>query len=99
MQAKELQEAQTQRKLAVQEVTDLNEKVNEMRSKNVKLSNELLSKDDLIEELQRSLSDVRADQERKEKNIEDLKVKVSNLNDTTKQLESEKYEVLQRLAE
>lgn len=52
LQAKELQEAQTLRKQAVQEVTDVNDKVNELRSKNVKLSNELLARDDLIEELQ-----------------------------------------------
>jgi serine/threonine-protein kinase MRCK len=50
LQARDLQEAQTQRKLAVQEFTDVNEKVNELRSKNSKLSNDLLNKEDELEE-------------------------------------------------
>jgi serine/threonine-protein kinase MRCK len=72
LQAKDLQEAQTQRKLAVQEFTDVNEKFNELRSKNVKLSNQLLNKEDEIDEL-------KLEADKGSRTLDDLKSQVLKL--------------------
>jgi chromosome segregation ATPase len=82
LQAKDLQDAQTQRKLAVQEFTDVNEKVNELRSKNTKLSNELLNKEDELEEL-KTLT--RLDVDRRERVVNELRQEIQIL-----QLESKR---------
>lgn len=89
LQAKDLQEAQTQRKLAVQEFTDVNEKVNELRSKNVKLSNELLNKEDEIEDLKQASVNYKREMEKSGKSMDDLKSQVANF-----KLEAERQEFL-----
>lgn len=95
-QAKDLQEAQTQRKLAVQEFTDVNEKVNELRSKNVKLSNDLLNKEDEIEELRRTNLDLKFELDKREKLIEEFKLQIQCFTDSIFKLENEKMELLQK---
>ncbi len=96
MQAKDLQEAQNQRKLAVQEFTDVNEKVNELRSKNVKLSNDLLNKEDEIEEMKRGYLENKFEMEKREKLVDELKNQMHTLTETIFRLETEKTEILQR---
>ncbi len=98
LQAKDLQDAQTQRKLAVQEFTDVNEKVNELRSKNVKLSNDLLNKEDEYEELKRSFNELKHEWDKRERSQEDFKSQVKLLNDAINRLESEKIEALKQVA-
>jgi serine/threonine-protein kinase MRCK len=95
-QAKDLQEAQTQRKLAVQEFTDVNEKVNELRSKNVKLSNDLLNKEDEIEELKRTNLDFKFELDKREKIIEEFKMQIQCFTESIFKLENEKMELLQK---
>ncbi len=90
LQAKDLQEAQNQRKLAVQEFTDVNEKVNELRSKNNKFSTELLNKEDEIDDLKRSSNELRTDLEKRDRQLDDLRLQIAALNDTIKELENEK---------
>jgi len=90
LQAKDLQEAQNQRKLAVQEFTDVNEKVNELRSKNNKFSTELLNKEDEIDDLKRSSNELRTDLEKRDRQLDDLRSQIATLNETIKELENEK---------
>lgn len=97
LQAKDLQEAQNQRKLAVQEFTDVNEKVNELRSKNNKLSNELLNKEDEIDDLKRAIHDAKIESDKRDKLADDFKSQINTLNDSIKTLENEKSEALQKL--
>jgi serine/threonine-protein kinase MRCK len=97
-QAKDLQDAQTQRKLAVQEFTDVNEKVNELRSKNVKLSNDLLNKEDEIEELKRSNLDYKFELDKREKITEEFKIQINCFTDSIFKLENEKMELLKKLS-
>lgn len=97
LQAKDLSEAQNQRKLAVQEFTDVNEKVNELRSKNNKISNELLNKEDEVDDLKRAVNELKAESDKREKVTEDLRQQLVGLNETISQLESEKSEALQRI--
>lgn len=97
LQAKDLSEAQNQRKLAVQEFTDVNEKVNELRSKNNKISNELLNKEDEVDDLKRAVNELKAESDKREKMAEDLRQQMAGLNETISQLESEKSEALQRI--
>ena len=97
MQAKDLQEAQNQRKLAVQEFTDVNEKVNELRSKINKYSNELLNKEDEIEDLKRTIRETRAEFDKRDKQADELRSQIAGCHETIKQLESDKLEALQRL--
>lgn len=97
LQAKDLSEAQNQRKLAVQEFTDVNEKVNELRSKNNKISNELLNKEDEVDDLKRAVNELKAESDKREKVAEDLRQQMAGLNETISQLESEKSEALQRI--
>ena len=96
LQAKDLQEAQTQRKLAVQEFTDVNDKVKELRSKNVKLSNDLLNKEDEIEELKRLCATHRFDLDKRDKTIEDFKIQILNYKENLNKLEAERQEFLQQ---
>jgi uncharacterized coiled-coil DUF342 family protein len=92
-----LQEAQNQRKLAVQEFTDVNEKVNELRSKNNKLSNEILNKEDEIDDLKRTINENKNELEKREKLIDDLRSQLTTLNASIEQLEIEKAEALLKL--
>ncbi len=93
-----MQEAQNQRKLAVQEFTDVNEKVNELRSKSNKLANELLNKEDEIDDLKRSLVELKIESDKREKLAQDeFKFQLTALSDTIKQLEIEKLDALQKL--
>ena len=96
LQAKDLQEAQTQRKLAVQEFTDVNDKVKELRSKNVKLSNDLLNKEDEIEELKRLCATHKFDLEKRDKTIDDFKLQIVNYKENLSKLEAERQEFLQQ---
>jgi serine/threonine-protein kinase MRCK len=82
LQAKDLSEAQNQRKLAVQEFTDVNEKVNELRSKNAKLSNDILKKEDEIDELKRLLNENKFE-------IDEFKLQISSYNETIMKLEAD----------
>lgn len=93
-----MQEAQIQRKLAVQEFTDVNEKVNELRSKNYKLTNDLLNREDEIEDLKRCQNENKLELERRDKLIEDLKQKIDSFIDSIGKLENEKLELLQKHA-
>lgn len=97
LQAKDLQEAQNQRKLAVQEFTDVNEKVNELRSKNNKLSNELLNKEDEIDDLKRACHEAKVESDKRDKITDDFKSQIATLNDSIKILENEKSDALQKL--
>jgi hypothetical protein len=65
MQTKNFQDAQMQRKLAVQEFTELNEKLNEFRTKNSKLQQDLMKYEDKIESLEKSLT-------KKDKTVDDI---------------------------
>ncbi len=76
--------------MAVQEFTDVNEKVNELRSKNNKFSTELLNKEDEIDDLKRATHELKTDLEKRDKQLEDLKLQIAALNETIKELENEK---------
>jgi serine/threonine-protein kinase MRCK len=91
VQAKDLLEAQQQRKLAVQEFTDVNEKVNEWRSKHIKLSNEFMRKED-------ELLDIKQDLDKKERMIEEWRTQLHTANERIKVLENEKVELQTRLS-
>ena len=95
LQAKDLQEAQNQRKLAVQEFTDVNEKVNELRSKNAKLSNDLLNKEDEVEDLKRYQLENKLELERRDKLIDELRHQMHNYTQTIARLEKEKLDIVQ----
>lgn len=96
LQAKDLQDAQIQRKRAVQEFTDVNEKVNELRSKNYKLSNDLLNREDEIEELKRSVNENRVELDKRDKLVDDLRLKIDAFIDSIAKLENEKLELIQQ---
>ena len=96
LQAKDLQEAQTQRKLAVQEFTDVNDKVKELRSKNAKISNDLLNKEDEIEELKRLCATHKFELEKRDKTIDDFKIQIVNFKENLNKLEAERQEFLQQ---
>ena len=94
LQAKDLQEAQTQRKLAVQEFTDVNEKVKELRSKNVKLGNDLLNKEDEVEDLKRACAEHKHEMDKRDKTIDEFKSQVASFKENLARLESERHEFL-----
>jgi serine/threonine-protein kinase MRCK len=91
VQAKDLLEAQQQRKLAVQEFTDVNEKVNEWRSKHIKLSNEFMRKED-------ELLDIKQDLDKKERMLDEWRTQAHTANERIKVLENEKVELQSRLS-
>lgn len=93
LQARDLFEAQQQRKLAVMEFTDVNEKVNELRSKNYKLASDMLAREDEIDELKRQLSDVRSEVDKRERLIEDLRAKIESYVDKIAKQETESKEL------
>ena len=97
LQAKDLLEAQNQRKLAVQEFTDVNEKVNELRAKNSRIAGELLNREDEIDDLRRAVGELKGEAERREKASEDLRQQVVCLSESVSRLENEKSEALQRI--
>lgn len=99
MQAKDLQDAQQQRKLVVQEFTDLNEKFDELRSKNVKLQNESMNKEDQIINIIRELEDSRYDSEKKDRQIEELRLKLQNLSEVVISMENEKKDFMKQLSD
>ncbi len=98
MQAKDLSEAQNQRKLAVQEFTDVNEKLNELRSKNAKLASDLLKKEDEIDELKRFINETKFEFEKRDHLTEELKTQLVSFTETIGRLEAEKLDALQRLS-
>lgn len=92
LQARDLLEAQQQRKLAVMEFTDVNEKVNELRSKNHKLSSDMLTREDEIDELKRQLADSKVELDKRDRLIEELRLKVDAYIDKISKQESESRE-------
>lgn len=89
LQARDLLEAQQQRKLAVMEFTDVNEKVNELRSKNYKLASDMLAREDEIDELKRQLADARIEVEKRDRLVDELRTKVDAYIDKITKQESE----------
>ena len=92
LQARDLLEAQQQRKLAVMEFTDVNEKVNELRSKNHKLSSDMLAREDEIDELKRQLTESKGELDKRDRLIEELRLKVDAYIDKISKQESESRE-------
>lgn len=97
-QAKDLLDAQQQRKLVVQEFTDLNEKFDELRSKNVKLQNESINREDEIMNIKKELDDYKYDSEKKDRIIEELRYKLQNLNDVVLNMENEKIDFMKQIS-
>lgn len=92
LQARDLLEAQQQRKLAVMEFTDVNEKVNELRSKNHKLSSDMLAREDEIDELKRQLAESKGELDKRDRLIEELRLKVDAYIDKISKQENESRE-------
>jgi serine/threonine-protein kinase MRCK len=92
LQARDLLDAQQQRKLAVMEFTDVNEKVNELRSKNYKLSSDMLLREDEIDELKRALADSKVELEKRDRLVDDLRTKVEAYIDKISKHESQSKE-------
>lgn len=82
-QSKELQDSQLKCKLAVQEFTEQNDKVNELRSKNTKLTNDLIASDEKLYELKSLLN-------QKERLISDLERQLANSDDSMEQQNEDK---------
>lgn len=76
----------------MQEFTDVNEKVNELRSKNVKITNDLLKSEDAIHELKQELN-------KKDKFIEDLEKQIDFFLSERRQLQHEKQQEIKKVDE
>lgn len=74
------------------EFTDVNEKVNELRSKNYKLSSDMLTREDEIDELRRQLADARGEAEKRERLVDELRAKVDAYVDKLTKQENERNE-------
>jgi DNA repair exonuclease SbcCD ATPase subunit len=85
VQKQDLQDAQVQRKRAIQEFTENAEKISELRSKNSKLNNQVISQADELDDLKREL---KLNNDKQEKINDEL----NQVRDELKRMQNEKEE-------